>query len=97
LVLLVRWASVDVRDGQGKCVSYEGSVLTIMDPRPTDPAAHEGFEKDVRHLVEVLYHWVCLCLVAKLWNHISELVADEFVSLTFAYLSKPVISEIPVL
>jgi len=29
--------------------------------------------------------------------HISELVADESVSLTFAYLSKPVISEIPVL
>ena len=41
-------------DDQGNRISYEGPVLTMMQSRS------EAFEKDVRCLVAVLYHWVCL-------------------------------------
>ena len=53
------------RNAQGYHISYEGIVLTIMEPRP---AIQDEFKKDVRRLVEVLYHWVCLRLLAKPWN-----------------------------
>ena len=48
-------------DAQGCRTSYEGIVLTIVDPRP---AIQDVFEKDVRRLVEVLYHWVSLRLLS---------------------------------
>jgi hypothetical protein len=48
-------------DAQGCRTSYEGIVLTIVDPRP---AIQDVFGKDVRRLVEVLYHWVSLRLLA---------------------------------
>jgi hypothetical protein len=59
------------RDGQGKRVSYEGSVLRIMDPTQEfeKDVRRVLFEKDVRRVLEVLYHWVCLFLVAELWNY----------------------------
>ncbi|KAI0300516.1 hypothetical protein B0F90DRAFT_1723552 [Multifurca ochricompacta] len=41
-------------DGQGNRISYEGPVLTIAQPHLED------FKKDVRRVVELLYHWVCL-------------------------------------
>ncbi len=49
--------AVYTRDAQGNRVSYEGPVLTIKDG---------NFEGDVQCLVEVLYHWVCLCLITEL-------------------------------
>jgi hypothetical protein len=45
-------------DDQGNRISYEGPMLTMMQ-------SHEVFKKDVRCLVEVLYHWVCLALNAE--------------------------------
>ena len=36
-------------------------ILPIVDPRP---AIQDVFEKDVRRLVEVLYHWVSLRLLS---------------------------------
>lgn len=39
-------------DDQGNRISYEGPVLTMMQSRS------EAFEKDVRCLVAVLYHWL---------------------------------------
>src|SRR6266550_8781329 len=51
--------AVYTRDAQGNRVSYEGPLLEINDASCT-------FEKDVQRLVEVLYHWVCLCLVTEL-------------------------------
>lgn len=46
-------------DDQGNRISYEGPVLTIMESHLLRPN-EKTFEKDVRRLVEVLYHWVCL-------------------------------------
>ncbi|KAH9953294.1 hypothetical protein BC827DRAFT_140182 [Russula dissimulans] len=43
------------RDAQGNRISYEGPFLTIAPPRLE---VDEGFKKDVRRLVEVLYHWL---------------------------------------
>ena len=43
-------------DEHGNRISYEGPVLTIMQSH----LVGDTFEKDVRCLVEVLYHWVCL-------------------------------------
>jgi hypothetical protein len=51
--------AVYTRDAEGNRVSYEGPLLKIDD-------ASRTFEKDVQRLVEVLYHWVCLCLVTEL-------------------------------
>ena len=48
-------------DAQGCCTSYEGIVLTIVDLRP---AIQDVFEKDVRRLVKVFYHWVSLRLLS---------------------------------
>ena len=47
---------VYTRDNEGNRISYEGPVLTMV---PSHPKG-EISEKDVRCLVEVLYHWVCL-------------------------------------
>ena len=38
-------------------------VLPIVDPRPAIQD-EDVFEKDVRRLVEVLYHWVSLRLLS---------------------------------
>jgi len=44
--------AVYMRDDQGNHISYEGPVLTVKDESQND------FERDVQHLVEVLYHWL---------------------------------------
>ncbi|KAH9956607.1 hypothetical protein BC827DRAFT_1270800 [Russula dissimulans] len=50
-------------DAQGNRISYESPLLTIVQPRLE---VSEDFKKDVRRLVEVLYHWVCLAPNAEL-------------------------------
>ena len=44
-------------DAQGNRISYEGPLLTIVQPHLE---VGEDFKKDVQRLVELLYHWVCL-------------------------------------
>ncbi|KAI6011276.1 hypothetical protein PISMIDRAFT_690142 [Pisolithus microcarpus 441] len=41
------------RDAQGNRISYEGPLLTIV-----QPPVGENSRKDVRRLVELLYHWL---------------------------------------
>ncbi|KAI5982087.1 hypothetical protein EDD15DRAFT_2326637 [Pisolithus albus] len=41
------------RDAEGNRISYEGPLLTIM-----QPPVGEHFKKDVRCVVELLYHWL---------------------------------------
>ncbi|KAI5992703.1 hypothetical protein EDD15DRAFT_2441620, partial [Pisolithus albus] len=41
------------RDAEGNRISYEGPLLTIM-----QPPVGERFKKDVRRVVELLYHWL---------------------------------------
>ncbi|KAI6026822.1 hypothetical protein PISMIDRAFT_350383 [Pisolithus microcarpus 441] len=41
------------RDAEGNRISYEGPLLTIV-----QPPVGEGFKKDVRRLVELLCHWL---------------------------------------
>ena len=60
--------AVYTRDAEGNRVSYEGPLLEIND-------ASRTFEKDVQRLVEVLYHWVCLCLVTGLVGSLLTHVA----------------------
>jgi hypothetical protein len=50
-------------DAQGNRISDESPLLTIVQPRLE---VSEDFKKDVRRLVEVLYHWVCLAPNAEL-------------------------------
>ncbi|KAI0300505.1 hypothetical protein B0F90DRAFT_1668320 [Multifurca ochricompacta] len=42
-------------DGQGNRVSYEGPIVTIAQPHLE---VGEDFKKDVRRVVELLYHWL---------------------------------------
>ena len=57
--------AIYTRDDLGNRISYEGVVLTLLEPRPE---IQQEFEKDVRRLLEVLWHWVYLSLITGI-NH----------------------------
>ena len=50
------------RDDLGNRVSYEGAALTLLEPRPE---IQQEFQKDVRRLLEVLWHWVYVSLITE--------------------------------
>ena len=76
------------RDDLGNRVSYEGAALTLLEPRPE---IQQEFQKDVRRLLEVLWHWVCpsslkveQLLIFSLWQQLitdGDAKSDSFCTL----------------
>jgi len=71
------------RDDLGNRVSYEGAALTLLEPRPE---IQQEFQKDVRRLLEVLWHWVCpsslkveQLLIFSLWQSLSLTVMPKVI------------------